>query len=634
MRTLYRFIAALAAAMLLVCICQSFALSAAQTSADDDAIQDVIAAANETFVALFNRNDASGVAATYTEDGKIMPPEGEMLEGRAVLQDRWQLLFDNGFVGVNLETVEAHAMGDTAAEVGEYTLFDGMGDVLENGRYVVIWKLVDGEWLRDRNVFSSDVPDEISRVATPRENGAFADVNGIEMYYEIYGEGEPLLLLPGAMGNTGDFDEVKPAFVDAGFQTVALDYRGQGRSTDSGEMRSYALMTEDVVALMDELGIERAHVAGQSDGAIVGLHMAIYYPERLGRLVAYGGNATVNGLLPGNIEWLNSLTHEDMEAIFGEEYRAIAPNPDYLPVMLERLRHMFLTSPNYTMDQLMAIESPVLIFDGEEEDTVRIEHVKMMAAAIPDAQLVILPETGHHLMYEDPERYLETALPFLLGELDAPPPGKYAAINDIAMYYEIHGEGEPLFLIHSVAAGMEQLRDVIPVLAEEYQVIAVDFRGHGRTTDSGQPLRYELLASDMLALMDNLGVQSVHIVGNKDGGIIGLQMAMSHPERVNRLVAASANYSPAGFQPWFSDYLKGFTLEDWDAMAGDMYRELSPTPEIMPVMLQKDRAMLLTEPNFTLDDLGAIASPVLVLAGADEDVLEVEPCGADGGCDP
>ncbi|MEZ4660135.1 MAG: alpha/beta fold hydrolase [Caldilineaceae bacterium] len=204
-----------------------------------------------------------------------------------------------------------------------------------------------------------------------------------------------------------------------------------------------------------------------------------------------------------------------------------------------------------------------------------------------------------------------------------PEGGAIAQVNDIAMYYEIHGQGEPLLLIHSVAASSAQLAQVIPILAEEYQVIAVDFRGHGRTTDSGQPLSYELMASDMVALLDQLDIGAVHIVGNKDGGIIGLQMALAYPERVKSLVAASANWSPAGFQPWFADYLKGVTLADWDAMVGEMYRTVAPDPSIMAVMLEKDRNLLLTQPNFTLAQLRTIDAPVLVLAGADEEVLAI-----------
>lgn len=161
------------------------------------------------------------------------------------------------------------------------------------------------------------------------------------------------------------------------------------------------------------------------------------------------------------------------------------------------------------------------------------------------------------------------------------------------------------------------------MLQGKYQVIAVDLRGHGRTTDSAQPLSYELMASDMVALLDQLGIDAVHIVGNKDGGIIGLVMAMDYPTRVKSLVAASVNWSPAGFQPWFVEYVQGVTLEDWDAMVGEMYRTVAPDPDIMPEMLEKTRNLLLTQPNFMLEQLSTIRTPVLVLAGANEEVLEI-----------
>lgn len=208
-------------------------------------------------------------------------------------------------------------------------------------------------------------------------------------------------------------------------------------------------------------------------------------------------------------------------------------------------------------------------------------------------------------------------------EIVLPEGGAIAQVNDIAMYYEIHGEGEPVLLIHSVAAHMAQFTDVIPLLAKDYQVIAVDFRGHGRTTDSGQPLSYDLIASDMVALLDQLEIDAVHIVGNKDGGITGLVMAMEHPERVKSLVAASVNWSPAGFQTWFVDWLKGVTLDEWDGMVGEMYRTVAPDPSIMALMLEKDRNLLMTQPTFTLEQLGTITAPVLVLAGADEEVIEL-----------
>lgn len=475
-------------------------------------------------------------------------------------------------------------------------------------------------------VLSAASPDGIQPSQATRdlpEGGAIAQVNDIEMYYEVQGEGEPLLLIHGAIGSGEDFAEVIPGYIEAGYQTIAIDCRGRGRSTDSGQPLSYALMASDIVALMDELDIERANIAGQSDGAILGIVMAIEYPDRVNKVVAFGANFNVDGLFPSFTDFVDHVTLADFDEMTGEAYRRLAPDPDYLPVMLEKVRHMLLTQPDFTLEQLMSIEAPVLVFDGENEDTVRIDHAKAMAAAIPNASMVILPGTGHHLMYEDPETYLAYAIPFLTGELDAPPEGKYAAVNDIQMYYEVYGEGDPILLLHSVTGSTAQFADVIPMLAEEYQVIAVDLRGHGRSTDSGQPYTYELMASDIVALMDELGIDKADVVGNKDGGIIGLVMATRYPERLNRLVAASVNYSPAGFQPWFPDWVKSVTVDDFRAMLGERYAEIAPDPGFVPTMLERTRYLLLTQPNFTLDELATITHPVLVLAGADEDVIEV-----------
>jgi thiosulfate/3-mercaptopyruvate sulfurtransferase len=457
------------------------------------------------------------------------------------------------------------------------------------------------------------------------EGGAITQVNDIEMYYEIHGAGEPLLLIHGAVGSSEDFAAVAPAFVEAGYQTIAIDCRARGRSTDAGEPLSYALMASDIVALLDELDIEKAHLAGQSDGAIIGLHMAIHYPDRINKIIAFGANYNVSGLFPGFRGYVDQMPLADFDAMTGEDYRRLAPNPDGLPTLLEKLRHMLLTQPNFTLEELMSIQAPVLVFGGEEEDIVRVEHIRQMGAAIPNATVVIEPGYGHGLMYEDPDLYLERALAFLAGELESPSIGKYAAVNDIAMYYEIHGEGEPVLLLHGVIGSSEDFADVIPAFVEAgYQTIAVDARGRGRSTDSGDPLSYAQMASDIVALLDQLGIEKAHIAGQSDGATIGLHMAIHFPDRVNKLVSYGGGFKTDGFTLGFIGLVKNLNLAGFDSMTGDDYRRLSPDPDHMPTLWEKIRHFLLTGRDYTLEELMGIEAPVLVFGGEEDDNVRVE----------
>jgi pimeloyl-ACP methyl ester carboxylesterase len=135
-----------------------------------------------------------------------------------------------------------------------------------------------------------------------------------------------------------------------------------------------------------------------------------------------------------------------------------------------------------------------------------------------------------------------------VGALELPEPVEsgMAPVNDIEMYYAIYGEGEPVILLHGGLGNADYFANQIPVLAAEYQVIAVDSRGHGRSTVTETPIGYALMASDVLALMDFLEIESASIVGWSDGGIIGLDIAINNPDRLNKLIAYGANYTPAG----------------------------------------------------------------------------------------
>ena len=130
-----------------------------------------------------------------------------------------------------------------------------------------------------------------------------------------------------------------------------------------------------------------------------------------------------------------------------------------------------------------------------------------------------------------------------------PAAGKYIDVNDIKVYYEIYGEGEPLLLLHGNSGSIENFIYQIPELSKHFKVIAVDSRAQGRTSDSDQEITYALMASDMSELIDKLNLGKVNVVGWSDGGNIGLELAFAHPEKVLKVVAFGANYT---YENWMA----------------------------------------------------------------------------------
>jgi uncharacterized protein (TIGR02246 family) len=121
-------------------------------------VRGAIVAANEIFMAAFKRGDAAGMAALYTEEGQVLPPNGDFVTGWQALQGFWQALMDMGIKEANLETAEVEGHGDTAIEVSTYTLRGEGGQVLDRGKYIVIWKQEGGQWKLHRDIFNSSLP--------------------------------------------------------------------------------------------------------------------------------------------------------------------------------------------------------------------------------------------------------------------------------------------------------------------------------------------------------------------------------------------------------------------------------------------------------------------------------------------
>jgi pimeloyl-ACP methyl ester carboxylesterase len=190
--------------------------------------------------------------------------------------------------------------------------------------------------------------------------------------------------------------------------------------------------------------------------------------------------------------------------------------------------------------------------------------------------------------------------------------GHYADINGIRIYYETYGAGRPVLVLHGGTGFIEFMHYQISALAASRFVIAPDSRAHGRSSDSNQPLTYDLMANDMLKLLDKLNIAETDVVGASDGGIIGLDLAMHHPERVKRLVAIGADYDVEGVD---TDKFPMPPPEEAMAPMRDFYKRIAPDPTHWPVFYQKIIEMWRTQPHYRVTDLGTIKAPTLIMAG-------------------
>jgi pimeloyl-ACP methyl ester carboxylesterase len=232
----------------------------------------------------------------------------------------------------------------------------------------------------------------------------YAAVNGLDMYYEVHGQGLPPLLL--LHGGTGSIPEKWIPLFSPSFQVIAPEQMGHGRTADLADRSfHYHDMAEDTVELMRELGIESAAVVGCSDGGIIGLDIAIHHPERVTSLAVTGAQSRVDGYTEENQEWVRTFDPA-LEPV-SEAYTRLSPDgAGHWPSLLERLRPMWTAEPDFTREQLEGIGLPTLIVFGDR-DIVTPEHAVEMFRTIPDAQLCIVPNAGHCVLPH------ETVLAFL-----------------------------------------------------------------------------------------------------------------------------------------------------------------------------------------------------------------------------
>lgn len=237
---------------------------------------------------------------------------------------------------------------------------------------------------------------------------ALAQVNGIQLFYATFGEGPPLLLLHGGAGNGDHWANQVPALA-ARFTVIVVDARGHGRSTRDARPITYALMADDLLALMDRLKLEKAALLGWSDGGAVGLDLALRHPERVSKLIAYGTNFNLAGTQKGG----GGAAFSAYFARCAADYARLSPTPGDFPGLQAALRPMWRTLPQYTDAQMAGITVPTLVLDGDHDEIIRPDHLKDLARLIPGARLVWIPQSSHFALFQQPEAFNRAVLEFL-----------------------------------------------------------------------------------------------------------------------------------------------------------------------------------------------------------------------------
>lgn len=231
--------------------------------------------------------------------------------------------------------------------------------------------------------------------------GQFVKLRGINMYYETYGTGKPLLIIHGNGGSIKDFSKQIPYFSKE-YKVILADSRAQGKSADAGDSLNYELMADDLNALLDHLNIDSSYVIGWSDGGINGLLLAIRHPEKVKKLAVTGANlwADTSAVAPSIHHWLHSLVDSlskvTLTPAMKNQYKLMA---------------MMTKEPNITIKQLRTIKCPTLVIGGDH-DVLLPKHTLLIAESIPQSYLWILPNSGHSTPVNYSKQFNETIAEF------------------------------------------------------------------------------------------------------------------------------------------------------------------------------------------------------------------------------
>ena len=232
-----------------------------------------------------------------------------------------------------------------------------------------------------------------------------------------------MILLHGGLANSEYWGNQVPALAAAGYRVILIDSRGHGRSSRDERPYTYELMASDVVAVMDALKARRAAVVGWSDGAIIGLVLAMKHPDRITRVFAFAANMDPSGVKP---DVLANPTFARFGTEAATSYARLSATPGGYDAFAKAINRMWDTEPNYTAADLSRIATPVAIVDGDHDEAIKRAHTEYMARTIPGARLIILPGASHFAMLQQPGEFNAAMLAFL-----REPAGPQAAIGSV-----------------------------------------------------------------------------------------------------------------------------------------------------------------------------------------------------------
>jgi len=244
--------------------------------------------------------------------------------------------------------------------------------------------------------------------------GQRVTANGVDTYYEIDGEGEPVLLLHGGFVSIEAWEPQRAALAER-YRLYLPERRAHGRTPDVPGPLGYDVQAEDTIAFMEAVGLSSTHLVGWSDGAIVGLEVALARPDLVRSLVLIGTAVHVEGGTDEARREVATMTSAGLGPYVRDMYDRLSPDgPEHFEAVFERLVEVWRTEPSHELADLAAVHVPTLVLIGDH-DYVSVEHAAAMQRSFPNAQLAVVPGTDHFLLFQRPELANRLLLDFLAG---------------------------------------------------------------------------------------------------------------------------------------------------------------------------------------------------------------------------